>query len=103
MPPSTSRRDTEDMLSRVSRTEAESSEAYRRIEEHLRTVQRRLDSAERSQSENNRAMSKTTTEINIATREQAQAFDQLAAMSWASVTGWKGWSAVTPRMASRTR
>ena len=78
MPPSSaSRRDTEDMLSRVSRTEAESSDAYRRIEEHLRTVQRRLDSAERSQSENNRAMNKTATEINIATREQAQAFDQL--------------------------
>ena len=76
-PSSASRRDTEDMLSRVSRTEAESSEAYRRIEEHLRTVARRLDSAERSQSENNRAMNKTATEINIATREQAQAFDQL--------------------------
>ena len=68
---SASRRDSEDMLSRVSRTEAESSEAYRRIEEHLRTVARRLDSAERSQSENNRAMNKTATEINIATREQA--------------------------------
>ena len=76
-PSSASRRDSEDMLSRVSRTEAESSEAYRRIEEHLRTVGRRLDSAERSQSENNRAMNKTATEINIATREQAQAFDQL--------------------------
>jgi localization factor PodJL len=76
-PTSASRRDSEDMLSRVSRTEAESSEAYRRIEEHLRTVGRRLDSAERSQSENNRAMNKTATEINIATREQAQAFDQL--------------------------
>ena len=76
-PTSASRRDSEDMLSRVSRSEAESSEAYRRIEEHLRTVQRRLDSAERSQSENNRAMNKTATEINIATREQAQAFDQM--------------------------
>jgi localization factor PodJL len=78
MPPaSASRRDSEEMLSRVSRTEAEASDSYRRIEEHLRTVARRLDSAERSQSENNRAMNKTATEINIATREQAQAFDQL--------------------------
>ena len=74
---SASRRDTEEMLSRVSRTETESSDAWRRIEEHLRTVARRLDSAERSQSENNRAMNKTASEINIATREQAQAFDQL--------------------------
>jgi localization factor PodJL len=76
-PSSASRRDSEDMLSRVSRTEAESSEAYRRIEDHLRTVGRRLDSAERSQSENNRTMNKTATEINIATREQSQAFDEL--------------------------
>jgi localization factor PodJL len=76
-PSSASRRDSEDMLARVSRSEAESSDATRRIEEQLRTVARRLDSAERSQSENNRAMSKTASEINIATREQSQAFDQL--------------------------
>src|SRR5579872_1948388 len=73
-----SRRDSEDMLARVSRTESESSDVYRRIEEQLRSVGRRLDSAERSQSENNRVMSKTASEINVATREQAQAFDQLA-------------------------
>jgi localization factor PodJL len=72
-----SRRDTEDMLARVSRSEAEASDSYRRIEEQLRNVGRRLDSAERSQSENNRTMSKTASEINIASREQAQAFDQL--------------------------
>ena len=78
LPPTpSSRRDTEDMLSRVSRSEAESSDALHRIDEHLRSVSRRLDSAERSQSENNRAMNKAATEINIATREQAQAFDQL--------------------------
>jgi localization factor PodJL len=76
--PTQASRDTEEVLSRINRTEADASDAYHRIEEHLRTVQRRLDSAERSQSENNRAMSKTATEINIATREQAQAFDQLA-------------------------
>ena len=76
-PSSASRRDTDDMLARVSRSEAESSDATRRIEEQLRTVARRLDSAERSQSENNRAMSQTASEINIATREQIQAVDQL--------------------------
>ena len=74
---SASRRDTEDMLAHVSRAESESSDTYRRIEEQLRSVGRRLDSAERSQSENNRVMTKTASEINIATREQAQAFDQL--------------------------
>ncbi len=72
-----SRRDTEDMLARVSRSEAESSDSYRRIEDQLRNVGRRLDTAERSQSESNRAMSKAASEINIASREQAQAFDQL--------------------------
>ena len=61
----------------VSRSEAESSDAIRRMEEHLRAVAWRLDSAERNQSENNRAMSKTASEINVASREQAQAFDQL--------------------------
>jgi localization factor PodJL len=77
-PPSTSR-DSEDMLAKVSRTEADSQDAYRRIEDQLRGVARRLDQSERSQSENNRAMSKAATEINIASREQAQAFDQLGA------------------------
>ena len=72
-----SRRDTEDMLARVSRSEAESSDSYRRIEDQLRNVGRRLDSAERSQSESQRAMSKAASEINTVTREQAQAFDQL--------------------------
>src|SRR5665213_1342370 len=45
LPPSSSasRRDSEEMLSRISRTETESSDSWRRIEEHLRTVARRLD------------------------------------------------------------
>ena len=72
-----SRRDTEDMLARVGRSETESSEAFRRIEDQLRGVSRRLDSSERSHSESNRVLSRTAQEINIATREQSQAFDQL--------------------------
>ena len=72
-----SRRDTEEMLARVRRSETESSDSYRRVEDQLRNVGRRLDSAERSQSESNRAMSQAASEINIASREQAQAFDQL--------------------------
>ncbi len=65
------------MLARVSRSEAEASESYRRIEDQLRNVARRLDNTERSQSESNRAIGKATSEINVASREQAQAFDQL--------------------------
>ena len=73
-----SRRDSEDMLARVGRSETESSEAFRRIEDQLRGMARRLDSSERSHSESNRVLSRTAQEINIASREQAQAFDQLA-------------------------
>ncbi|HEY8947892.1 MAG TPA: hypothetical protein VIM56_03305 [Rhizomicrobium sp.] len=78
-PVTQSARDSAAMLDSVSRSESEAQNAYKRIEEQLRSVSRRLEAAERSQTENNRAMSKTATEINIATREQAQAFDQLGA------------------------
>ncbi len=71
------RRETDEMLDRVSRSAAESDNLYRRIEEQLRGVARRMETAERSQTENNRALSRAATEMNIATREQAQAFDQL--------------------------
>ncbi|MDE2163842.1 MAG: SEL1-like repeat protein [Alphaproteobacteria bacterium] len=74
-----SRRDSDEMLDRVSRSESETSSVYRRIEDQLRGMSRRLDSAERSQSENNRVMSKAAVEMNVAAREQAQAFDQLGA------------------------
>src|SRR5215469_11739806 len=70
-------RESDDMLAKVSRSESESQSANQRIEEQLKAVARRLDQAERSHAENNRAMSKTATEMNIAAREQAQAFDQL--------------------------
>jgi localization factor PodJL len=72
------RRESEEMLARVSRSETESTESWRRIEDQLRGVARRLDSSERSQSENNRVLSKTAAEMNIAAREQAQAFDQMS-------------------------
>ena len=73
----TSRRESDEMLDHVSRSETESAGVYRRIEEQLRGMGRRLDSAERSQSESNRVMSKAAVEMNITAREQAQAFDQL--------------------------
>ncbi|HVV65495.1 MAG TPA: hypothetical protein VHC42_08490 [Rhizomicrobium sp.] len=61
------------------RSESPIAAIYRRIEDQLRGVARRMDAAERSQSENNRVMSRAATEMNIATREQTQAFDQLGA------------------------
>ncbi len=75
----TTHRDTDTMLESVTRSEVETHSAYKRIEEQLRGVSRRLEATERGQSESSRAMSKAATEINIATREQAQAFDQLGA------------------------
>ena len=60
------RRDTEDMMARVGRTETESNDAWRRIEEQLRGLARRLDSVERSHSESNRVLSRTAQEINIS-------------------------------------
>jgi localization factor PodJL len=78
LPPSaSSRRDTEEMMARVGRSENESNEAWRRIEDQLRGLGRRLDSSERSHGESNRVISRTAQEINISAREQAQAFDQL--------------------------
>jgi localization factor PodJL len=74
-----SRRDSDEMLDHVSRSEAETASVYRRIEDQLRGMGRRLDSAERSQSESNRVMSKAAVEMNITAREQAQVFDQLGA------------------------
>ncbi len=78
LPPSAaSRRDSEEMLARVGRSEDESNEAWRRIEEQLKGLGRRLDFSERSHSESNRALSRTAQEMNSSAREQAQAFEQL--------------------------
>src|SRR3569833_935007 len=78
LPPSAaSRRDTEEMMARVGRSETESNDAWRRIEDQLRGLSRRLDSSERSHSVYNRVISRTTQEMNISCREQAQDFVQL--------------------------
>jgi len=78
LPPSAAaRRDTEEMMARVGRSEVEANEVWRRIEDQMRGLSRRLDSSERSHSEANRTLSRTTQEINIAAREQSQAFEQL--------------------------
>jgi localization factor PodJL len=78
LPPSAaSRRDSEEMLARVGRSETESNEAWRRIEEQLKGLGRRLDFSERSHSESNRALSRTAQEMNASAREQAHAFEQL--------------------------
>ena len=72
-----SRKDSEEMLARVGRSETESTEAWRRIEDQLKGLSRRIDSSERGASENNRVLSRNAQEMNVAAREQAQIFDQL--------------------------
>jgi len=56
---------------------AEPGDAWRRVEEQLRGIGRRLDSSERSHNESNRFLSRTAQEMNTSAREQAQAFDHL--------------------------
>ena len=72
-----SRKDSEEMLAKIGRSETESTEAWRRIEDQLKGLSRRIDSSERGASENNRVLSRNAQEMNVAAREQAQIFDQL--------------------------
>ena len=71
------RRDRDDLAVKLARSEAESDSAIRRIDEALRAMARRLETSERSQNEAHRAMSSAASEINAATRDQAQAFQHL--------------------------
>lgn len=68
------RRDRDDLSLRLARSEAEADSAFRRIDEALRTMARRLETNERSQNEAQRAMSTAASEISAATRDQAEAF-----------------------------
>src|SRR5471030_1759155 len=61
------RRDTEDMMARVGRSENESNEAWRRIEDQLRGLDRRPDYSGRGEG------TRAAQEIHVS----AQAFDQL--------------------------
>lgn len=69
--------DGPDMLARLARSEPETQDSHRRIEEQLKGLIRRLEQTERGQTDHGRALSQAATEVNIATREHAQAFDQL--------------------------
>src|SRR3954471_15637752 len=75
--PASSRRDSEEPLARVGRSEAENNDAWRRIEEQLRGLGHRLESSERTHSESNRVLSRTAQDINLSAREQAHAMEQL--------------------------
>ncbi len=58
------------MIARLDRSESGSNDAWRRIEDQLRGLGRRMETSERSQGESSRRLS-------VSAREQAQAFDQL--------------------------
>jgi localization factor PodJL len=76
-PVQTAPHDNVQMLAPAGRGENESPETWRRVEEQLRGIGRRLDSSERNHSESNRFLSRTAQEMNVNAREQAQAFEQL--------------------------
>ena len=73
-----------DMTGR-SKDQPSENAAFGRVEDQLRALARSLESAERSQFENQRTMNKAAAEMNVAAREQARAFAQLSA-SVASLT-----------------
>lgn len=75
-PPPSRARESDEMPAR--RGEIESGDSWRRIEEQLRGIGRRLESNERSHSESNRFLSHTAQEMNANAREQAQVFEQLS-------------------------
>jgi localization factor PodJL len=72
------RRDHEELVHCLARAEAETEAAFRRIDETLRGLGRRLETAERSQNEAKIAIHTAASEINAATREQAQTFNHLS-------------------------
>lgn len=53
------------------------SSAMQHVETELRSFARRMETSERAQAENVRAMSRTASEMNASVREHAQAFAQL--------------------------
>jgi localization factor PodJL len=67
----------QDMAARIVRNEGETQNAYKAIDQQLKAVARRLETAERNQTENNRALAQAATQINIAAREQGQALEQM--------------------------
>ncbi|HYK78339.1 MAG TPA: hypothetical protein VEU95_01870 [Micropepsaceae bacterium] len=69
--------DRDDLTARLARKEAETDGAFRRIDDTLRVMARRLEASERAQTEAQRAMSSAAAEINAAARDQAQAFKLL--------------------------
>ncbi|MFL6688776.1 MAG: hypothetical protein ACJ8IR_01105 [Alphaproteobacteria bacterium] len=70
---------THEIIECASGGETEAKNAHKAIDQQLETVARRMETAERNQTENNRAMTQATTQINIAAREQALAFEQMNA------------------------
>jgi localization factor PodJL len=69
--------DRDDPAARFARKEAETEGAFRRIDDTLRVMARRLEASERAQTEAQRATSSAAAEINAAARDQAQAFKLL--------------------------
>jgi len=73
-PPASSDYRRDELALRLARLESDADSAFRRIDETLRALTRRLESNERSQNEAQRAMSSAASDISAASRDQAEAF-----------------------------
>ena len=69
--------ETGHLLDRIAQTESDAASAFRKIDEQLRGLARRVDASERTQQENSKTVTLAATEISSASRDQAEAFDQL--------------------------
>jgi localization factor PodJL len=68
---------TREVLDRIARTESDAAAAFRKIDEQLHGLARRVDASERTQTENSKTVTLAATEISTASRDQAEAFEQL--------------------------
>ncbi|HTO40883.1 MAG TPA: hypothetical protein VL026_07900 [Rhizomicrobium sp.] len=70
-------RESQEMLARVNRSESETENAARRIEDHLRSLARRLDSSEQSKTGSSRVLNDAANEANQQPQDNSQIFGTL--------------------------
>jgi|GEM_PF-568770 len=70
-------RESQEMLARVNRSESETVNAARRIEDHLRSLARRLDSSEAAKTGSSRVLNDAAGDTQSLPLDQSQAFGTL--------------------------
>lgn len=72
-------RESQEMLARVNRSESETVNAARRIEDHLRSLARRLNSSEAAKTGSSRVLNDVASDTQGLSLDQSQAFGTLGA------------------------